>query len=71
MTTNTKKVNNQRQNAQTSRRGWKPRKTSEQKLAEDIAHSISTHPGRIIEDYKVNDSLAAMVSELLQTKYAR
>ena len=33
----------ERSNFQTSRRGWRPRRTSDAKLARDIANSIKSH----------------------------
>jgi hypothetical protein len=36
-------VASERTNFQTSRRGWRPRRTSERRLAQDIAESIRAH----------------------------
>jgi hypothetical protein len=36
-------VASERTNAQTSRRGWRPRRTSDSRLAADIAASIKAH----------------------------
>lgn len=61
----------ERRNAQTSRRGWRPRGTSSKKLAEDIAHSIKTNAGRGIGDYTSDPELAIMVQKALGGSYAQ
>lgn len=55
----------ERTNAQTSRKGWKPRRTSNRRLAEDIAHSIRSHAGRTISDYTTDPELVGMVQKAL------
>lgn len=55
----------ERRNAQTSRVGWRPRKTSRKRLAEDIAHSIREHEGRQVSDYTTDPELVAMVTQAL------
>ncbi len=55
----------ERQNVQTSRKGWKPRKTSNRKLARDIADSLRQHPDRTVDFYQVSEEVAAMISDLL------
>lgn len=55
----------ERTNAQTSRMGWKPRKTSNKRLAEDIAHSMREHKGRDISHYTTDPELVGMVKKAL------
>lgn len=54
----------ERTNAQTSRKGWRPRKTSQKRLAEDIAASMKAHEGRDIEHYTTDPDLIMMVQKL-------
>lgn len=51
----------ERKNAQTSRAGWRPRKTSQCRLALDIAQSILDHPGRTPEHYTNDPNLIARI----------
>jgi hypothetical protein len=60
-----KNRNFERRNAQTSRRGWKPKQTSRSKLAKDIAASILAHEGREISDYTADPELMVMVKKAL------
>jgi hypothetical protein len=59
----------ERQNAQTSRRGWKPRKTSDKKLANDIAASIREHRAQGVirnpDHYTERSEIIALVNQLL------
>lgn len=55
----------ERQNAQTSRAGWRPRKTSQCRLARDIAQSILDHPGRTPEHYTNDPDLIAQIVDAL------
>lgn len=57
--------NFERRNAQTSRAGWRPRKTSKARLANDIAESIRTNEGREISHYTVDPELVGMVKRVL------
>lgn len=62
---NKKNRNFERRSAQTSRGGWRPRKTSKTQLARDIAESILSHEGREISDYTVDPELVFMVKRAL------
>jgi len=55
----------ERRSAQTSRAGWRPRKTSKKRLAEDIAASMMANPGRTLTDYGCDAEVAGMVNEIL------
>jgi hypothetical protein len=55
----------ERRNSQTSRAGWRPRKTSQKRLAEDIALSIQAHEGREIAHYTLDLELTSMVKTIL------
>jgi len=55
----------ERRNAQTSRKGWRPRQTSDKKLAVDIAASLRENPGREVSVYTSNPAVVAMVQELM------
>lgn len=61
---------NTRQNAQTSRKGWRPKKTSDHRLAIDIADSIRRHAEngvvKSISDYTSRDRIFYMVTALLE-----
>lgn len=60
---------NTRQNAQTSRKGWRPRKTSDARLANDIAASIMSHAEngtvKTPHDYTKRTEIIEMVESLL------
>lgn len=55
----------ERRSAQTSRAGWRPRKTSKKQLAKDIAASIIGNPGRTVADYGCDAEVAGMVNQIL------
>src|SRR5687768_578607 len=55
----------ERRNAQTSKAGWHPRKTSRRRLAADIAHSMQSNKGRSISDYTTDPELVVMVQSAL------
>lgn len=57
--------NHERRNAQTSRVGWRPRKTSKRRLAQDIVHSIKSNEGRSIRDYTADPELVELVQSAL------
>lgn len=65
---------NTRQNAQTSRRGWRPKKTSDHRLAVDIAESIRQHAengvAKSISDYTSREKIVCMVTALLEESKA-
>lgn len=56
---------NDRVSHQTARKGWKPRKVSDRKLAQYIVESMRENPGRTVAYYKASDEINAIVVELL------
>ena len=53
----------ERRSAQTSRAGWRPRKTSRKRLVADIVHSMEVNTGRQISDYTTDPELIEMVQK--------
>jgi hypothetical protein len=62
-------MKNNRASHQTARKGWKPRKTSDARLAKDIAKSIKAHNDagviRSASDYTQRSEIIHMVESIL------
>lgn len=56
---------NDRVSHQTSRKGWKPKKVSDRKLAGFIVESMKQNPNRAISFYGASDTVNQMVLDML------
>lgn len=59
------KRSHERQNAQTSRAGWRPKRTNDYKLVLDIIESMRQNPGRDVRFYTTREKIVKMVNDLI------